>query len=75
MRVYRSINGTPGVSAYEFGYQSIRVAFKNGRHFLYTYDIVGSSTVEVMKHLAVKGQGLTAFIDKYLKDAAVPRLR
>jgi hypothetical protein len=75
MRVYRSIDGTPGVTAYQFGHESILVAFQNGRRFLYTYDLVGPSTVEVMKHLAVKGQGLTAFIDKHLRNAPVPRLR
>jgi len=75
MRVYRSIDGTPGVTAYQFGHESILVAFQNGRRFLYTYDIVGSTKVEIMKYLAVKGQGLNAFINTYLKNAAVPRLR
>jgi hypothetical protein len=75
MTAYRRIDGDPGVIAYQFGYESILVAFQNGRRFLYTYYNVGSRTVEAMKHLAVKGQGLDDFIYTYLRDAAVPRLR
>jgi len=64
MERYRDIDGDSGVAEYEIGTDYIRVKFKNGSVYLYTYASAGSSYIEEMKRLAVAGDGLNAFIKK-----------
>jgi hypothetical protein len=42
--------------------------FKDGRTYLYDYAKPGKVHVEEMKKLAVEGNGLTTYINKYVRD-------
>lgn len=61
---YKNLGGNSGVVAYEYGDDYIRVGFKDGSIYLYTYESAGSSNIEEMKRLAENGQGLSSFINK-----------
>lgn len=67
MERYRDIDGDSGVAEYELGTDYIRVKFKDGSVYLYTYASAGSSYIEEMKRLAVIGDGLNAFINKNVR--------
>ena len=62
MERYRDIDNDSGVAKYEIGPDYIRVQFKDGSVYLYTYTSAGSSNIEEMKRLAATGDGLNAFI-------------
>lgn len=67
MNPYKDIDGDSGVEAYEIGEDFIRVRFSKGGVYLYTYASAGAGNVEEMKRLAVRGDGLNAYINKYAK--------
>ena len=62
MKRYGNLHGNSGVVAYEEGRNFIRVQFKKGGIYLYTYDSAGEEEVEFMKELAREGKGLASFI-------------
>lgn len=63
MEEYRDINGDSGVIRYEMGIDYIRVQFKTGAVYKYTYNSAGKENIEHMKLLAKNGDGLNAFIN------------
>ncbi len=63
MEIYKDIDGDSGVRSYEYGTDYIRVQFKTGAQYLYTYKSTGRENVEHMKRLAKEGDGLNAFIN------------
>jgi hypothetical protein len=67
MQHYRDIDGDSGISAYETGDDFIRVQFKTGSVYLYTYASAGSHHIEQMKRLAASGDGLNAYINTHVK--------
>lgn len=67
MERYRNIDGDSGVVAYENGPDFIRVQFESGAVYLYTYASAGPQNIERMKTLANSGEGLNAFINKYVR--------
>jgi hypothetical protein len=67
MERYRDIDGDSGVAEYEQGTDYIRVKFKDGSVYLYTYASAGSNNIEEMKRLAAAGDGLNAFINKNVR--------
>lgn len=67
MERYKDIKGDSGVQSYEIGSDYIIVQFIHDGSYLYNYKIPGSSHVERMKKLAVKGQGLSTYISKNIK--------
>lgn len=67
MESYKNTNGDSGVAGYEIGPDYIRVKFKDGSVYLYTYASAGSSNIEQMKKLAVSGSGLNSFINKNVR--------
>ena len=68
MQRYRDVAGESGIVAYEFGKNYIRVQFKEGGTYRYTYRSTGSRNVERMKLLATCGVGLTTYINQYVKE-------
>jgi hypothetical protein len=64
MRPYGNLSGDSGVLAYELGPTFIRVQFRSGAPYVYTYESVGRENVERMKELAVAGRGLGTFISQ-----------
>lgn len=63
MQLYKNLGGDSGVSAYENAEDSIKVEFKTGDCYLYTYASAGRQNIEQMKCLANRGEGLNAFIN------------
>jgi hypothetical protein len=63
---YRDIDGDSGVTHFEIGPNWIKVWF-NTNWYLYTYASAGLQNIEQMKKLAKAGDGLNAFINKYVK--------
>ena len=57
-----------GVSAYQIFDDAIILKFKDGRTYLYDYIRPGEEHVERMKKLAVEGNGLTTYVNKYVRD-------
>lgn len=68
MRRYRDVQGDSGVVAYEPGPDFIKVRFKHGGTYVYDYESTGTFQIERMKALAVSGEGLSAFISKFVKE-------
>ena len=68
MQRYRDVAGDSGVVAYEIGRNYIRVQFKEGGTYRYTYRSTGSRNVERMKLLATCGVGLTTYINQYVRE-------
>ncbi|MGH7577909.1 MAG: hypothetical protein ACREM1_22660 [Longimicrobiales bacterium] len=68
MRRYRDVHGDSGVVAYDPGPDFIKVRFKHGETYVYNYESTGRFQVERMKVLAVSGEGLSAFISKFVKE-------
>ena len=73
MQPYKNLGGNSNVEAYKISYDSITVKFKSGKcqYYLYTYDSCGEEAVELMKQLAIAGQGLGSMLatKPYHKDA------
>lgn len=68
MKHYQDKNRNSGVVAYEYGENWIKVQFKSGSIYEYTYVSAGQQNVEYMKKLAESGDGLNAFINTHVKD-------
>ena len=68
MQRYRDVAGESGITAYEIGRNYIRVQFKEGGTYRYTYRSTGSRNVERMKLLATCGVGLTTYINQYVRE-------
>lgn len=67
MERYMDINGDSGIYGYEIGTDYIKVQFKDGSIYVYTYSSAGQSHVEMMKILAKSGDGLNSYINKHAR--------
>jgi hypothetical protein len=67
MTRYPNIQGQSGVIAYEITADSIRIRFRSGDEYLYTYTRPGKVDVERMKTLARQGHGLSTYISQVVK--------
>ena len=75
MELYRDVDGDSGVAAYERGPDFIRVAFTTGAIYLYTYASAGAQHIETMKQLAASGDGLNAYINRWVRKGYAARER
>jgi hypothetical protein len=66
MNNYLNKGGNSNISSYKFGSDHIKVCFNDNSVYLYTYVSAGQQNVEQMKQLAVQGQGLNGFINKFV---------
>lgn len=64
MQLYKNISGNSGVVAYEAGDHYIKVKFKSGEIYNYTYKSAGKGVIEEMKALAKSGNGLSTYISR-----------
>jgi len=69
METYADKNGNSGISSYKLGTDYIWVRFTSGVTYEYTYSSAGSSSIEIMKSLAISGSGLNSYIMKYVKKS------
>ena len=67
MEKYKNLEGNSGVSEYQNGADFIRVRFKDGGQYLYTNSSAGTNNISAMQALAITGQGLNAYVNKYVK--------
>jgi hypothetical protein len=75
MQKYADLSGDAGVGAYEIGENSIVLEFNNGRTYLYNEKKPGLAHVKAMTELAVAGDGLTTYVNKYVRDNYFKRLK
>jgi hypothetical protein len=68
MTRYANRSGDSGVVGYEIGDEAIAVEFVGGDTYLYSYRSTGKKQVETMKKLARKGEGLSTFISREVRD-------
>ncbi len=65
---YRNIAGDSGVSEFECGSGFVRVSFGRGPTYLYTDSSAGSHHILEMQRLARSGDGLNAYINRYVRS-------
>lgn len=75
MERYMDIDNDSGVAAYEIGADFIRVQFKDGSIYRYTYASAGQQNIEQMKALARAGDGLNAYINRNVRKLYVVKER
>jgi len=68
MSRYANRQGSSGVVSYEIGDEAIAIEFSGGDIYLYTYRNPGKRHVEAMKKLARKGEGLSTYISRHVRD-------
>lgn len=74
MQPYKDIDGDSNVAAYEIGQGSISVQFSNGGTYLYNGSAPGAAHVAEMQRLAQTGDGLNAYINKYVRKNYAAKL-
>lgn len=74
MQPYKDIDGDSGVAAYEIGQGSITVQFSKGGTYLYNGSAPGAAHVAEMQRLAQAGDGLNAYINKYVRKNYAAKL-
>ncbi|KAB2833130.1 MAG: hypothetical protein F9K48_09090 [Candidatus Brocadia sp.] len=67
MNLYKNLGGDSGVHSFEIGPDCIKVQFLDGVNYTYNYAVTGMDHVERMKELAIFGQGLNSYINKYVR--------
>jgi hypothetical protein len=68
MRRYQNQHGDSGVVAYELGEEFIDVKFVGGEIYHYTSRRPGDRDVQHMKELALRGEGLSTFISRHIRN-------
>jgi hypothetical protein len=68
MQRYKDLSGSSGVRAFEVLPHAIRIEFKDGGRYLYDHSVPGRAHVEAMKRLALAGQGLATYINRYVRE-------
>lgn len=71
---YENLNGDSGVAAYQIGPGEILVQFKSGDTYRYTHASAGRRTVEHMKRLALRGEGLATYISQHVRNHYATKL-
>lgn len=74
MEYYADASGISDVWRYDIGLEFIVVQFKDGSRYKYTYDSAGKENIEQMKALALRGDGLNAFINQHVRKLYDSRL-
>ncbi len=69
MQKYKNKKGNSGVVAYQMGTDFIKVKFKDGNIYKYTFSSAGNENISKMKELAMIGEGLSTYISTTVKDA------
>jgi hypothetical protein len=69
MEPYKNLGGASNVVSYEIGDDWIKVQFRDGGIYTYTYQSAGQDNIEHMKTLAQAGQGLNSFISTAVRKA------
>jgi len=68
MKQYKDKTGQSGVVAYQLGPDWIKVKFRSGEVYKYSYKRPGIKHVEQMKLRAEAGKGLSTYISQHVHD-------
>ena len=69
---YKNLNRNSAVESYEISNNYINVKFYNSNKvYTYSYQSANRQHIENMKILAIKGQGLNSYINKYVRNLYV----
>ena len=68
MKPYGKPGRDTGILSYESGRNWIKILYKGGDEYLYTYNSTGQDHIEIMKDLAEKGIGLSTYVSQNVKD-------
>jgi hypothetical protein len=74
MQAYKDIDGESGVAAYEIGPSAITIRFLKGGTYLYNGTKPGALRVAEMQRLAQSGEGLNAYISKFVRKDYAEKL-
>ena len=74
MQQYSDRSGDSGVVAYEIGPGSIAVQFSRGGTYLYNNSKPGAEHVAEMQRLAQLGDGLNAYINKFVRKSYAQKI-
>jgi len=75
MERYKNRGGESGVVAYDIDAGQIVVEFRDGKRYLYTEDSAGAANVATMQQLAQAGEGLSAFINRHVRDRYAKQIK
>lgn len=75
LKPYHDSQGTANASGYATGRTWIMVQFKDDALYLYTNASCGAEHIRELKRLAKQGEGLDAYINKYVWKSYAKRLR
>ena len=78
MEPYRNRSRTSPITGFEIADSFIDVHFRGAGTYRYSYRRPGKTHVDRMKRLARKGEGLTSYINRYVRghyESAVPHRR
>lgn len=75
MERYKNLGGDSNVTAYEIGEGSIVVRFGDGSAYLYTDQSTGAANIREMQRLAVAGEGLNTFINRFVRKHYARKIR
>lgn len=68
MEPYLNHSGDSGITDYEVGTDFIRVRFRGGATYRYSYLRPGQYHVDLMKALAVAGRRLGTYISQHVRE-------
>lgn len=68
MQRYQSSNTNSGIIAFDILPDGISIKFRDGSVYLYTSESTGSKHIAQMEKLAKKGEGLTTYINKHVRE-------
>ncbi len=75
MQRYQSSNTNTGITAYQVVSGGITVQFKDGSVYLYTSRSAGRKHIDQMKKLAAQGEGLTTYINRFVRENYAAKLQ
>lgn len=76
MQPYKDITGDSGIARYEIGEGSITIEFsRTGGIYRYDTTKPGSEHVAEMQRLALLGDGLNAYINRYVRKNYAEKIR
>ena len=75
MHRYKSLSGHSGIRAFDIKQDSIKIEFNDGSIYLYDDKKPGPVHLAQMKKLAIKGQGLTTYINKWVRQNFAAKLK
>ena len=75
MKRYKNLGGDAGIRAYEIDEGAITIQFEDGSTYRYTDAVTGADHILEMQRLAEAGEGLTTYINRFVRERYAKKLR